>query len=610
MDTDGEQTPRSPFWIQSTTNVRRVDLYRRRASSLIFNSGVLIILLLLFAILSIFFIIPSLISFTSHFLKPNLVKKSWDSINLVLVLFALAFGFLSRNINTNNNTNNSRFENGFNRSRSDLSSGAPVSSPMVSTPNHWYDFPEQPISGLRRHRSTSSYPDLRELSPPWNHRGESPWRFSDDTHLNNHNHRGVVNYDRYYFRREYDMGVKDFDGVVDLVKEDSIAPPSQPPVVENESYSHSPPLPQPPSPPQQPSDVIRTYHSVGVDDGDKGESMEFDKVLLPEKENESPENQDSDVKAEIEIRKKGKRERRERRRARSSEPRKMVSESNDLVPEPLSPPPISPEFQDSDRKTGKERKRTGANATKEFFTSLYQKKKKKRQRQRSVDNLDILLHHPQPPVKFQLPPPSPPPPPPPPPPPSILNNLFTSKKDRRKKTSSSTPPAPPPPPPSKMAARAPKPAAARVPKPTTITRVAPFVTEKPRAPVKMKYFNSIDDNSSGGESPMRGIPPPPPMPPFKMPDWKFAVEGDYVRVQSTLSSGSLSPDGDEAQSPSSAVASPVFCPSPDVNTKADKFIERFRAGLKLEKINSFNQNQGNRMSNLGPGPGPSRSYRL
>lgn len=106
---------------------------------------------------------------------------------------------------------------------------------------------------------------------------------------------------------------------------------------------------------------------------------------------------------------------------------------------------------------------------------------------------------------------------------------------------------------------------------------------------------------------MNRIPPPPPMPPFKMPDWKFPVEGDYVRVESTLSSGSGSPDGDESQSPSSAVASPAFCPSPDVDTKADTFIARFRAGLKLEKMHSFNANQSSRMSNLGPGPGPGPS---
>ncbi|XP_076881175.1 uncharacterized protein LOC143529233 [Bidens hawaiensis] len=561
----GDQTPRTPFWVQSTTNVRR------RATSMIFNSGVLIILLLLFAILSIIFIIPSIISFTSHFLKPNLVKKSWDSINLVLVLFALAFGFLSRNIHNNNDNKL------FNRSRSDLSNGAPV----VSTPTHWYDFPEQPVTGLRRHRSTSSYPDLRQLSPQWNHRVESPYRFSDDTHFN---------YDRYYFREHHTVMDNNNNN---MNKQDSYAPP----VVEAES---PPPPPQPPSPPsplpEQKPEVIRTYYSVSGADEQKESSLELNNVL-PEVKNNSPEKQDSGRIGEIGVRK---RERKERRRARSSEPRKMVPEINDFAAEPSSPTEISPEFQDSDQKSGKTYpKRTGSNA-KEFFTSFYLKKKKRRQRQRSVDNLDILLHHSKPPVNTHLPPPSPPPPPPPPPPQSILNNLFPSKKERRKKT----PPVPAPPAPPSTAARM----TARAPKPT-VTRVSPFVTDKPKAPLKMKFFNNIDDSSDGGESPMRGIPPPPPMPPFKMPDWKFAVEGDYVRVQSTLSSGSLSPDGDEAQSPSSAVASPAFCPSPDVNTKADKFIERFRAGLKIERINSFNQSQS-RMSNLGPGSGPSGSHRL
>ncbi|PWA63962.1 hypothetical protein CTI12_AA341260 [Artemisia annua] len=72
----------------------------------------------------------------------------------------------------------------------------------------------------------------------------------------------------------------------------------------------------------------------------------------------------------------------------------------------------------------------------------------------------------------------------------------------------------------------------------------------------MSFFNGIDDSSSGGESPMSRIPPPPPMPPFKMPDWKFPVEGDYVRVQSTLNSDCESPNGDGSQSPLSAMASP------------------------------------------------------
>ncbi|GJX01767.1 pollen-specific leucine-rich repeat extensin-like protein 1 [Tanacetum coccineum] len=473
---------------------------------------------------------------------------------------------------------------------------SPVKSPAKWAPHEWYDFPDQPIVGLRRHRSTSSYPDLRELV---DHRAEPPYRFSDDTHLR---------YDRYYFREDQDLGVKE-DVFLDTVvenKEDTFAAPPQPPVVQEEIVA-----PQPPSPPPLPvRKSVRTYHSVAKTEVEKVGILEKrEEKKSPENEEKLPENMDSGHRERV-VRKKGKGE---RRRARSSEPRKMVMENDDMAAEPSSPVAVAamdvlPEIQEFEQKIRKlERKKSGS-ATKEFFTSFYLKKKKKRQRHKSVDNLDTFLTHPQPAaVNFHLPPPSPPPPPPPlPPPPSVFNNLFTSKKERRKKVASTTPPpAPPPLPPKRTATRAPKPM-------TTTTRVSPFVTEKPRKPVKMSFFNGIDDSSSGGESPMSRIPPPPPMPPFKMPDWKFPVEGDYVRVQSTLSSECGSPDRDESQSPLSAMASPgsAFCPSPDVDTKADTFIARFRAGLKLEKINSFNQNQSSRMSNLGPGPGPSQSNRF
>lgn len=84
-----------------------------------------------------------------------------------------------------------------------------------------------------------------------------------------------------------------------------------------------------------------------------------------------------------------------------------------------------------------------------------------------------------------------------------------------------------------------------------------------------------------------------------------------MSIESNPSSRSGSPDTDEADnfSPEAdTTGSPVsmFCPSPDVDTKADNFIARFRAGLKLEKIDSFNKKQVSRMSNLGPGSGPSQ----
>jgi len=46
----------------------------------------------------------------------------------------------------------------------------------------------------------------------------------------------------------------------------------------------------------------------------------------------------------------------------------------------------------------------------------------------------------------------------------------------------------------------------------------------------------------------------------------------------------------EDDSPSvTASPAPAYCASPDVNTKADRFIESFREGLKLEKLNSYRE---------------------
>ncbi|XP_071728539.1 uncharacterized protein [Rutidosis leptorrhynchoides] len=523
QDNDDQEvgTPKSPFWLQTTTNITPIQRYRRRLSSLLFNSFVLIIFLLLFAIMSMVFIIPSIINHSSHIFKPNLVKRSWDSINLFLVFIALVFGFLTRNINKNDE--NSNFDQGFDQSPPKVSAGAPViMSPTSSSQHQWHDLQEIKMNSfirLRKQKTSSSYPDLRELSPHWNHRDAAElWRFSDDTHLNYYR---VLESDSNYLRQRSWQ--------------------QQSPENQESLYSPPPHLPNlPPQPPVKKKTKRITYHNVGMEDGEKSKNSGIGKIILPEKESSE---------------KSSRRSKGGKRRARSSEPRKISSPVIDLLPEPSSPPPNSPLT---------EQKRN--NSTKDFFASFYHKKKNKLQRGRSVDNLGALAYHPPPlAVKFRSPPPPQLPPPPPLPPVTL------------------TPPPPPPPPPLRPA----------------ITRVAPFVTDKPTVSLMMSSFNGIEDSSSGGESPMKQIPPPPPLPPFKMSDWKFAVEGDFVRLQSTSSSRSASPDGDEAQSPSSdmeagattVMTPPIFGCSPDVDTKAEKFIAKFRAGLKLE-----------RMSKLGPGP--------
>ncbi|KAJ0007698.1 hypothetical protein Pint_28999 [Pistacia integerrima] len=87
-----------------------------------------------------------------------------------------------------------------------------------------------------------------------------------------------------------------------------------------------------------------------------------------------------------------------------------------------------------------------------------------------------------------------------------------------------------------------------------------------------------------------------------MPVWKFEeVEGDFVRLKSNNDSDFDEANAEESSSPPEAAdfatSSPLFCPSPDVDTKADNFIARFRAGLHLEKMNSIKERG---KSNLGP----------
>ncbi|OMO66162.1 hypothetical protein COLO4_30709 [Corchorus olitorius] len=153
-----------------------------------------------------------------------------------------------------------------------------------------------------------------------------------------------------------------------------------------------------------------------------------------------------------------------------------------------------------------------------------------------------------------------------------------------------------PPPPPALEARASK----------RESQKPPVTTHKPPLPVKIRNIKGAEESvESGNESPLNPIPPPPPPPPFKMPPLKFEVHGDYVRLKS-IRSGSpdfddpLSGEGSPSDGNGNSTGGPLFCPSPDVDTKADNFIARFRAGLKLEKLNSVKGR-----SNLGLDPGPS-----
>ncbi|MBA0665654.1 hypothetical protein Goklo_002140 [Gossypium klotzschianum] len=478
MEEDGEMTP---FWLETS------DSRRRKPSSFFLNTGILIILLLVIAFAFVLFVIPSFLSLTSNIFKPQLVKKSWDSVNLVLVLFAIICGFLSNSSNNNTPTPTTTYEATTRPSPKHVDDHVPGSNP--STPSQWYD--RTAYNSLRRLKSSSSYPDIRQEYSSWMVNGDDRWRFYDDTHLYNYRSRS---------RRQHDQQVY-INNTKDIAV-DTVCTSPQPP-------------PQSP-PPQLPKVVRRKSKRTHYEDAKTKERSERKEVIF-------------------------------------------------------SVMKISPPIDDEpEKRSSKSEKKTGGGGTNDFLISL--RRKKKKQRQRSVENLEEFFNLSTLPL-YQTPSPPPPPPPPPPPLPSFYQSIVSSKKSKARKHHSMEP---------------------------------PVTTQKPPFPVKINNKNNVEESmESGNESPLNPVPPPPPPPPFKLRPWKFEVQGDFVRIKSINSADSDDPSSGEA-SPSDVKrmgemegedsrGGALFCPSPDVNTKADHFIARFRAGLTLEKMNSVRAR-----SNLGP----------
>ncbi|KAF5207240.1 hydroxyproline-rich glycoprotein family protein [Thalictrum thalictroides] len=480
MEEDGQTTP---FWLQSSTYFQSSNHHnphrRRQLSSVCLNSGFLIVVLSIVGLITIFFVIPSFLSFTSQVFKPNLVKKSWDNLNLVLVLFAIFCGILGRK----RDDGESNGDVGIDSNATPVSE-EPLQQPVQQQQQQWYGYSDQ---GIHEHnsnmvgslkRNSSSYPDLRQESS-WVSSDDQNWRFFDDNYVYNQRLGSSSVYRRKQRQQEeedvaQDLGVKTIpvDRYVVSQQELSSPPPlpASPPTLSPPRQSTPPPPPPPPLRPtsEKKHKARQTFQSVPHKEHSESKEVEF-------KKKESPTRQPS--------------------------------------PPPQSPPEMS--------------------------TTRSEKKAKKHERKKT------------PPSEFSRP---------------------------RK----------------------------------------PMTPGRPPLPSKINSFYDESLNT-GNQSPLVPMPPPPPPPPFKMPGFKFVVRGDYVRLQSSHSSRSNSPDLDFTDTPpTSTPVTPttmdggeagvsVFCPSPDVNTKADTFIARFKAGLRMEKVNSFKEKQELSTSDPSPRSKPSLS---
>lgn len=575
MEKEGDTWTMPPFWAAENRDRRRL----RRSYSLLRTSTSLLVLFLVLALVFALIVVPTLHSFASNISKPRTVKNSWDSLNLVLVLFAVVCGFLGRNNTSETLTPHSQ---------------RTFSNPSTPPPT-WYQYDYShsytPRRSFTRLRSFNSYPDLRQPIA-----ADERFRFYDDTYLLQ---RGHPSNEAEEEEEEKEIGV---DNVV-------TAPPQlgtqtvrrnvqgayQVETVEKiETDDVDATISEPP-PPAIRTEVVRRnverLHRSEIVDKHETHDSAVEEISLPPPSIPPPATRTKGA----------------RRNAKKTYQAETVEklEINDLdsqssQPSPQMirtkgvqrnakperdysfvktepPPPPPPPQHSAEAKTVQRKKKRGT-TTIEFLTSL--KGKKKKLRQRSVENFDSILNS-----EALLPQP-------PPPPPKVLQNLFSLKKGKQKTTHNVS---------------------------VAITSVS-----NKRVPGSS---SRLEDNvmMAGNESPLNPIPPPPPLPPFKLPGWKFRVQGDYVRVDSIGSSRSGSPDLDEVSvdtpkssttheersqvnSPfgkdgedcASVSAASLFCPSPDVDTKAHNFIESFRAGLRMAKMNSMNERQGIGRSNLGP----------
>ncbi|KAK7849288.1 hypothetical protein CFP56_003303, partial [Quercus suber] len=278
----------------------------------------------------------------------------------------------------------------------------------------------------------------------------------------------------------------------------------------------------------------------------------------------------------------------------------------ETTPPPAPPPPPSPAGVRSEEQRYVKSGRKKSNVKKEIkmvLASIYSQRKRNKKKRK--DPYDESLPSEADRAYSTRPPPSPPPPPPPPPP-SVFHSFFKKGLIKSKKVHSvsvsAPPPPPPPPPPSTPSSSRKK---TRVPSEPR-RRPSSATIGKPPLPTRVTNWDKSESVNvgvnSGAQSPLIPMPPPPPQPPFKMPDMRFVVRGDFVKIRSAHSSELEDVDGSSSVSvmdggdgvvagAGAGVGGSVFCPSPDVNIKADSFIARFHDGWRLEKANSLREKQ-------------------
>ncbi|KAE9604689.1 hypothetical protein Lal_00010819 [Lupinus albus] len=572
----------------------------RETSPPFISPPLLIILFPIIICILLFLTVPPLLSATFHILRPtSVVKNSWDSLNILLVVLAILFGVFAKPNNDDNqsplprqhkNINDAVQRNkvNYNTASSEGDGGGYVS-------NQWFEFSEEknlsirsPATGVTRlRRTSSSYPDLRSLET-----GDDRYkfRFFDDFEIDKFRStpvRDEVNVVVDQRKRlpeaeefEEDRDCYKFRFVNDFEVDKFRSPPVRDQVPAVMDYHK-----------RLPEDNEFQEDRVKVIHVDTFEVHSSFTTPPPQQSSPAPPDPPPPPPLQQPLR-------RPRRTQREMDSGNEITEITRINQTP--PPPPSPSV-----KTRSEHKRRKSNVKREIalvWASVLsnQRKRKKKQRTKSDhihhdDNVNKLTTNT-----------ITPPPPPPPPPHSVFHSLFRKGSGKNKKIHSVPTPPPPPPPPLTSSRRWSKRSSQIPPQPAPPPPPPPKEPNRRRnsgrPPLPNKVFNYNDEilNNSGNQSPMIPVPPPPP--PFKMAAMKFSIRGDFVKIRSNQSSLCSSPEReniDESETTTTTtvttanengdVGIPIFCPSPDVNVKAATFIAELKGKWKLEKINSMKE---------------------
>ncbi|CAL9116594.1 unnamed protein product [Musa acuminata var. zebrina] len=538
---------------------------QREASAAVAGIRLWVVLVLLFSVLVLLFLPPRSLSSSFRGSRIIVVRNGWDTLNLLLVLFAILCGLLGRRSGGDDDAEKSLQE-------------------------------AAPTVGIRVMRSSSSYGDLRAQVATFGAASNDGWRCYDDAHLCRR-------------RSESEGCERQRFGYLD---------PKTIPVVtfvlrqSSSTRSRSPP--SPPSPPPRRHPGKRAVDGLPGREADKAEIFRSEK---PHPQSPPPSQRQPGRRSDV-----------DKLQEDKEVDKDEIFSSENLHPRSLPPPPPMPP-QPSRRKTMEkfpagEMRQIAEFAMKSHLSSPASETSQRRRG--SVGNIpkwEVDQDPDFPLEKPQTPPPAPPPPPQPvrsPPPEEIISHnkwstagakdiettvaLSSQKKKRGSKTkrspddttlqyevvASSAPPPPPPPPPlpsaffNQLFSR--KKLRGKNGRIHSVPATSPPPPPPPLPPALTQHHRKQVLH-----------PPPPPPPPPPLPSSSRRPEKSSLSKYPSPPSSPLRGETVRFRQRESRDRVSVFCPSPDVNNKADLFIARLHANWKLEKQNSIREKERRRRRN-------------